>query len=346
MSELSDLLGALAAFDAPVAPAPLAQPLGPGQLDAQTAIDRVTAMYRELQQQAGRIVHVFGAQIPCEVQDRHNRAVAAYLAVAKSVFDQLAGKNVSVVQTLYNIEGQEVSKVTGLKPVSPMVFAVAGCAGAAQVATADVIETTAPTLAGRFGRAGRGGRFGAFGVWPLVARIVIALIAAGGAALVAREIVVNWPNEHVQVQQAQKVWMDNHLGCVDARVKAGLDAAAADALCRGVAGPAPKVQGTSTLASIGVIAIAITAGLVGGYLLFRATSPGERERRRRIQEAEEEAQRLQTEAKRVRREARAYPRRAIESAAEPALAGSFGRARMSAGASAGVPARFRGCICF
>jgi hypothetical protein len=76
-----------------------------------------------------------GQPIPCEVRARHNAGVSGYLRAARSVFEQLRGKNIPVTQKVIAADGAERTAAPTAEnpfpsPVAPLAFVVSDCKGA------------------------------------------------------------------------------------------------------------------------------------------------------------------------------------------------------------------------
>jgi hypothetical protein len=229
------------------------------QTTADQALNDLAEQYRALQLQAGRILTLFGSNAPCEVINRHYQAVENYMTAARDVFGQLTRQGFTVVQQLYNLQGQKTGEQKGAEPVRPAYFEPCGTGfsgvGSTQFGRV-VVNLGATTDNG-------------LGVLPVIAWIVIVLIAGGTAVAVTYTIVVNNPALPVKQIEAQTVWMDNYLGCVERTMKtAGMTHERADALCRGLTAPPapPKPIDMNQLLMYGLIGL----GIVGAAALVYA----------------------------------------------------------------------------
>lgn len=263
--------GLAPAEEAPVgwAAMPAPQAMNAGQITADAALANIAEQYRNLQMQAGRILTLFGSNAPCEVINRHYEAVQAYMTAASDVFQQLTRQGFTVVQQLYNLQGEKTGEQKGPEPVKPAYFEPcksAGMGGAgAGFRSANFRDSTAfaPVVV-NVGTLGNGANLGVF---PIIAVIVIALIAGGTIVAVTHTIVVNNPALPIKQVEAQGMWMDNYLGCVERSMKnQGLDHAHADAACRGLTAPPapPKPIDMNQLLFWGLIGV----GVIGGAALL------------------------------------------------------------------------------
>jgi hypothetical protein len=218
------------------APAP-PQPMSDSQTTADKALAGLAEQYRNLQLQAGRILTLFGSDAPCEVINRHYAAVDAYMQAANDVFGQLTRQGFTVVQQLYNLQGEKTGEQKGPEAVKPAYFepctsGINGTAGFRDYRNSTQFGHVVINL----GLTTDNG----LGVLPVIAWIVIVLIVGATAVAVTHTIVVNNPALPIKQVEAQGVWMDNYLSCVERTMKAqGVDHDKADALCRGLTAP-PK----------------------------------------------------------------------------------------------------------
>lgn len=262
-------------------------------LDGETAIKRLADAYQALQLQAQKIFGIYGfTDAPCNVRIAHNMSVAAYVKMADQVLAQLA-QHGQVQQILFDINGNQKGVVSSATAQAPFVFDTKDCG------------YTTP-LRGHMA----GGQLGN----PLIAaavKIAIAVVIAGGAVLAVRQIVINWPSEAEQQVKAHAAALNLHLQCISDFQKQGLSVAQATERCNQTAPmpPPPRGGGGSgggggLLSTIGLVVVIAGLGAVAGYFVFRTYSPAEKERRKRIKDAEDEAKWLRDEAKRIRSEAR------------------------------------------
>jgi hypothetical protein len=237
-----------------------AQPM----LDSQTTADRALAdlaeQYRNLQLQAGRILTLFGSDAPCEVINRHYQAVDGYMQAAADVFGQLTRQGFTVVQQLYNLQGEKTGEQRGPEPVKPAYFEP--CASGFKGSFRD--STQFGHMMINLGVTTDNG----LGILPVVAWIIIALIAGGTVVAVTHTIVVNNPALPIKQVEAQGIWMDNYLSCVERTMKSSTDMThdRADALCRGLTAPPapPKPIDLNQILFYGLIGL----GIVGAAALF------------------------------------------------------------------------------
>jgi hypothetical protein len=255
------------------APAPaVAILLGAGQETADRALADLSNMYRNLQLQAGRVLTLFGSNAPCEVINRHFAAVEDYVAAAGNIFQQLTAQGFTVVQKLYNLQGQQVGEQKGPTPVRPAYFEP--CKGGSGINGFGFGRFAGQPHFGRtvlnLGMVPNSADLGAF---PLVAVVIIALVAGGTAVAVTHTIMVNLPSQPVAQVQAQGVWMDNYLTCVERKLKTDPKLAhdKADALCRGLTKPPeppkPALPMDPTTLIVGVSVLALLA--IGGAYAYR-----------------------------------------------------------------------------
>ncbi len=262
-------LGLAVAEPAPMGWAAMPAPQGAvaGQITADQALANIAEQYRNLQMQAGRILTLFGSNAPCEVINRHYEAVNSYMTAASDVFQQLTKQGFTVVQQLYNLQGEKTGEQKGPEPVKPAYFEPcksAGMGGAIGFKSASFRDSTATgRMVLNLGATTDNG----LGVLPVIAWIVIALIAGGTVVAVTHTIVVNNPALPIKQVEAQGQWMDNYLGCVERSMKnQGLDHAKADAACRGLTAPPepPKPLDINQLLMWGLVGV----GIVGGAALL------------------------------------------------------------------------------
>lgn len=221
--------------------------LAPGNVTGAAALARVGQLYQQLQEQADRIVSVFGLKIPCDVQTRHNLAVRAYIEAAQQVFDQIKAKGGVVTQTPYTRSGKPAKPVQGGPPLTPTMFAIPGC------------PETAPTNVSGLGNP----------VVVAIARyLILSAAAAGAVAFAIHEVVVNWPNDKEQTVKAQGLWMQQRLDCI--KRTQGLAPEVANAICGGVE---PPKESTSWLTAIGTIVL-LGAGVAGAVWVYKALRAG------------------------------------------------------------------------
>lgn len=240
------------------------------QTTADQALADLAEQYRQLQLQAGRILTLFGSDAPCEVINRHYQAVQAYMAAASDVFGQLTRQGFTVVQQLYNLQGQKTGEQKGPDPVRPAYFEPcgAGLSGVGSTQFGHVVVNLGTTVNN------------GFGVLPVIAWIVIALIAGGTAVAVTYTIVVNNPALPIKQIEAQTVWMDNYLGCVERTMKtAGMTHERADALCRGLTAPPapPKPIDMNQLLMYGLIGLGIVGAAALVYAAVQRSRRGQHE---------------------------------------------------------------------
>jgi hypothetical protein len=264
---------ALAPAPAPAAVEPAPAPavailLGAGQETADRALADLANMYRNLQVQAGRILTLFGSNAPCEVINRHYQAVESYTAAASNIFQQLTAQGFTVVQKLYNLQGQQVGEQKGPTPVRPAYFEP--CRNTSGLGGFGGRFTGQPHFGRMVLNLGTVPEAADLGAFPLVAVVIIALIAGGTAVAVTHTIMVNLPSQPVAQVEAQGVWMDNYLTCVERKMKAdpSLGREKTDALCRGLTKapeppkPAVPMDTTTLLVGAGVLAFLVIGGVV------------------------------------------------------------------------------------
>ena len=337
-------------------------------MDAGSALVRLQTMYADLQIQAGKIIKAFAGQIvPCGVRSSYNKAVKSYLDIGAAVIDQLVKKGMKPVQFVKDREGKFVTDAEGHvktltveAPLRPTVFVVSDCPpGTTALSGADVFGGAYSPSVAEFGIAPA--IVGAYALCAANMLVCFALVAAGVYLTkeAVKDIIISWPTDRERYQRDQKGWVDAYLSCVEGATSRGVPAMTADAQCKLTAGPAPAPPGQDggggmgALGWIGLVTLLVGVGAIGGFFAFRAASPVERERKRRILEADMEAQRLSVEAARVRHEARDVPRfasrRQHRSGGYEAgggggddMDGAFG----GSSGGQGARARFRGCVCF
>jgi hypothetical protein len=239
-----------------------AQPMTDSQTTADRALASLAEQYRNLQLQAGRILSLFGSDAPCEVINRHYDAVQNYMAAASDVFGQLTRQGFTVVQQLYNLQGEKTGEQKGPEPVKPAYFEP--CASGLKGANSFRDSTQFGHMMLNLGVTTDNG----LGVLPVVAWIIIALIAGGTVVAVTHTIVVNNPALPIKQVEAQGIWMDNYLSCVERTMKSSSDMThdRADALCRGLTAPPapPKPIDLNQILFYGLIGL----GIVGAAALL------------------------------------------------------------------------------
>ena len=311
-----------------------------GDLTVADALKRLAVMYGALQQAAGKIIAAFPAGPPCEIRDRHNRAVLAYKAIATPVFNALAAKGITPTQILLDKQGVPIKTIASSVPVLPTGWVMSDCPGG----------TKMPGLAG----------LGVFPILGLYWAILLVVTAAAGALIVRF-----WPTKREQFVQDYADWASTLSTCIQAQTAKGISAADAAVACKVLVPPppTPPEDGPSVLAVFGkwVLVLGITGAVA--YFLFRKFSPAEQQARARQMEAEEAAQRLRKEAERLvqagrrpryqRVQQRYAPAAAYGPEAEPEMPDDGGfepempaepRSQRYNGFQ-GAGARFKGCFC-
>jgi hypothetical protein len=263
--------------------------------------------------------------VPCNVLTDYHLAVKDYLRFSQAVLDELLSRDYHVEQIVYQggkpqPDPTDPSKYRTIKldaPLRPPTFAVpANC--------------TAPRLS----RSVLGSPFVTLGAVPvaiatsvLIGRLIIVAggIAGGYLAVKLVEQARLWVRGP-DLAPAERV--SAYLACYNRLVETGMPAAGASAQCSG------QTEQPGSGAAMGWIILGtIAATAIVGYVAWRALSPEQQMRRRRISEAKEEVEEAEESARAARRKVSAARRGGSPEAADVNDAGL------------GSPARFSGCIC-
>lgn len=273
-------------------------PTASGNLSAPEALAQIVATYKALQLTAGSILTAYKGQtfIACEVRTRYQTAVQAYRTAAGTIFNQLAAKGYTPVQFLMDDSGNFLLDANGQarsvqvqSPLLPTMFDISDCPSTnltgllgsvpvpvTRVGHHRIILPRTPPV-----------RDSGLGILPLAAAGVcltgpfqlagcIALAGVAGFILyeTAKAIIVNWPTAANQTIAAQKAWLDNHISCLATAQAKGLPATSCDVdqSFKPSAVPPPKT-GWGMLEYIGLGTVLLGVG-VGAYYLIKRQRAG------------------------------------------------------------------------
>ena len=325
--------------DAAPAPAPAALPPVAGTMNVKQALEKMQSTYASLSvlgSGLAQIARASGKPVPCNVLTDYHLAVKDYLRFSQELLDELVSRDYHVEQVVYQggqpqPDPKDPSKFRTIKfdaPLRPPTFTVSA-------------DCTAPRLSG----SALGSPFVNLGQVPqaiaasvIIGRLVIvAGIAIGGFVawklLEQVRLTIRGPN----LAPAERVGA--YLECYNRLIASGMPAAGASSQCSG------QTEQPGAAAAMGWIILGtIAATAILGYVAWRALSPEQQARRRRIESAKEEVE----EAEESAREARRSVRRARRgSGCEEAVADVNGFGDDGGGdfGSTGTNARFSGCIC-